>query len=506
MANLLLGIDVGSYSTKAVLTDLSGKILETQVVEHVMEFPRAGWAEHDAEAVWWGDVVAVCRQLFQGGRYSGKDVAAVGISAIGPCLLPLDAAGRPLRKAILYGIDTRAKAEVRDLTNLIGEDTVIGFSGMAFTSQAVGPKILWLKRNEPEVWRQARRFTTASSYITFKLTGEHVIDRHTASHFMPLFDIHTLEWSERFAEHVAPLTTLPRLAWTGETSGTITAGAARETGLSAGTPVNAGTIDVMADAVSAGVTQPGDLMVTYGSSMSFIFILEGPKPDPRVWTTAGAFKGSYALSAGMATSGSITRWLKDQFARELTAESAYSELFAAAENIAAGSDGLLFLPYLSGERTPLHDPDARGVIAGLSLAHTREHLFRAALEGVAFGVRHNIETFEAIGAAVKRMVAVGGGTTGNTWVQIVSDVTGRQQSVPKSVLGACSGSAFLGGLAAGKLEQKDLAAWQEEAAAVIPAHDKRETYDRLYGNYRALYDGTVDVVHDLVAMAADAGA
>ena len=163
MPELLLGIDVGSYSTKAVLTDLAGTELETLTVEHAMEFPRPGWAEHDADAVWWGDVVAVCRRLFDGGRYSGADVAAVGVSAVGPCLLPLDDAGRPLRKAILYGVDTRAKAEIDDLTEAIGPEAVIEHAGMAFTSQAVGPKILWLRRHEPEVWRRARRFTTASS-------------------------------------------------------------------------------------------------------------------------------------------------------------------------------------------------------------------------------------------------------------------------------------------------------------------------------------------------------
>ncbi|HLV11156.1 MAG TPA: FGGY-family carbohydrate kinase [Trueperaceae bacterium] len=502
MPELLLGIDVGSYSTKAVLTDLAGIELETLTVEHAMEFPRPGWAEHDADAVWWGDVVAVCRRLFDGGRYSGADVAAVGVSAVGPCLLPLDDAGRPLRKAILYGVDTRAKAEIDDLTEAIGPEAVIEHAGMAFTSQAVGPKILWLRRHEPEVWRRARRFTTASSYMTYRLTGEHVIDRHTASHFMPLFDIHSLQWSERYAHLVAPVETLPRLAWSDEPSGVVTPEAARATGLAAGTPVSAGTIDVMADAVGTGVTEPGALMLAYGSSTSFILILERPLPDRRVWMTAGAFEGSYALSAGMATSGSITRWLRDEFARDLPPETAYADLFAAADAVPAGSDGLLFLPYMSGERTPLNDPDARGVVAGLSLTHTRAHLFRAALEGVAFGVRHNLETFETIGASIERIVAVGGGTSGDTWLQIVSDVTGREQSVPEAGLGACAGSAFLAGMAAGELTSADLGSWQRPSRRIVPDPAKRATYDRAYGNFRALYDATADVVHDLVAGAA----
>ncbi len=496
--SLLLGIDVGSYSTKAVLTDLSGRVLETRIAEHTMDFPQPGWAEHDADGVWWGDVVAVCRSLFDGGRYAGSDVVGVGISAVGPCLLPLDAAGRPLRPAILYGIDTRAKQEIAELGRRIGDEEILRLSGMTFTSQATGPKMLWLRNNEPDVWRRTEMFTTASSYVTYRLTGEHVIDRHTASHFMPFFDMSTLEWSDRFAGLITGTGKLPRLAWTHERAGVVSAEAARATGLAEGTPVNAGTIDVIADAVSAGATETGDLMLTYGSSISFILFLDEPRPDPRVWMTAGAFPGTFALSAGMATSGSLTRWFRD----ELAAGATYEELFSAASSVAPGSDGLLFLPYMSGERTPLHDADARGVIAGLSLSHGRDHLFRAALEGVAYGVRHNLETFEAIGAGVNRIVAVGGGTTGGTWVQIVSDATGRVQTVPERNLGAPLGSAFLGGLAAGVLERPDLAGWLSPTRAFEPDPSKRDVYDSCFPNFLKLYRNTTDVVHDLVAASA----
>lgn len=493
MKELLLGIDVGSSSTKAVLTDLSGQVLASATSEHRMSFPQPGWAEHDADDVWWSGVAAVCQSLFASGKYAGADVAGVGVSAVGPCLLPLDADGQPLRPAILYGIDTRAKHEIAELSVLIDPAELLSFSGMNFTSQAIGPKILWLKRNEPDVWQRASMFTTASSYVVYRLTGEHVIDRHTASHFMPFFDLQGLEWSGRHAELVASPTKLPRLAWTHEAAGTVTAAAAAATGLVAGTPVNAGTIDVMADAVSAGVTDTGDLMLTYGSSISFILLLDAPKPDPRVWMTAGAFPGTFALSAGMATSGSLTRWFRD----ELAPGTSFSQLFEAASEVAPGSDGLLFLPYMSGERTPLHDPDARGVVAGLSLNHTRDHLFRAALEGVAYGIRHNLEVFESIGARIDRIVSVGGGTTGGTWVQIVSDVSGHAQSVPQPALGAPIGSAFLGGVAAGVLEWADLSDWESPSAVVEADSNRRAVYDNHYANFLKLYTDTADVVHDL---------
>lgn len=496
--SLLLGIDVGSYSTKAVLTDMSGRVLETRIAEHKMEFPQPGWAEHDADAVWWGDIVTVCKSLFEGGGYAGSDVAGVGISAVGPCLLPLDAAGRPLRPAILYGIDTRAKQEIAELSGQIDEEELLRFSGMTFTSQAIGPKMLWLKNNEPEVWQRTETFTTASSYVTYRLTGEHVIDRHTASHFMPFLDMNTLEWSDCFAGLITGTEFLPRLAWTDERAGVVSAEAALATGLAEGTPVNAGTIDVMADAISAGATDMGDLMLTYGSSISFILVLDAPRPDPRVWMTAGAFAGTYALSAGMSTSGSLTRWFRD----ELSGDATYEQLFSAVSGVAPGSEGLLFLPYMSGERTPLHDPNARGVIAGLSLSHGRDHLFRAALEGVAYGVRHNLEIFEAIGANVNRIVAVGGGTSGGTWVQIVSDATGHVQTVPDPNLGAPIGSAFLGGMAAGVLERSDLAGWQSPTRPFEPDLSKRHVYDSYFAKFLKLYRDTSEVVHELVAESA----
>lgn len=495
MKELLLGIDIGSGSTKAVLTDLAGQVLCSASVEHSMSFPRPGWAEQDADTVWWGDVVKVCRKLFGDGRFTGADVAGVGISAVGPCLLPLDADDRPLRPAILYGIDTRAQHEIAVLTGQIGKDRLLAFSGMEFTSQATGPKMLWLKNNEPEVWRRTRTFTTASSYVVFKLTCEHAIDRHTASHFMPYFDLNGNEWSDRYAGLIADVQKLPRLAWTHERAGSVTAAAAELTGLAPGTPVNAGTIDVMADAVSAGVTGTGDLMLTYGSSVSFILLLDTPRPDPRVWMTAGAFPGTYALSAGMATSGSLTRWFREELAQDAD----YALLFAAAADVTPGSDGLLFLPYMSGERTPLHDPDARGVIAGLSLSHSRDHLFRAALEGVAYGIRHNLETFRDIGASISSITSVGGGTEGGTWTQIVSDVTGFEQSVPQPALGAPIGSSFLGGVAAGLLRLPDLSSWQSPKLQVRPDSRHRDTYDRGYSAFRQLYRDSADVVHGLAA-------
>lgn len=491
-----MGIDVGTQSSKGVLVTPDGVVVASHTVPHGMDVPKPGWAEQDADAVWWSDVKTVCRELLSG-DIDGDDVIGVGVSAIGPCLLPLDASGKPLRKGILYGVDTRATEEIGILEERLGKDEVFRFSGMPFTSQAIGPKILWLQRHEPEVWEATQRLTTASSYLVYRLTGEHVMDRHTASHYMPLMDIEKLEWSDRFADEVAPLEMLPRLAWSDERAGSVSDEAAEATGLRSGTPVAVGAVDALSEAISVGVTRPGDLMIMYGSTTFFIGVLEEPLPDERVWMTAGAFEDQYALAAGMSTTGSLTRWFRDQFARDYQEGDAYAALFDGAKDLAPGADGLVMLPYFSGERTPINDPHARGVIAGLSLSHTREHLFRAVLESVGFGIRHNLEVFRNMGAEIDRIAAVGGGTQTEFWPQIVSDICGIEQRLPKQTMGACYGDAFLAGLAAGRFGRDMLQEWVSVRSITRPDRGVEKVYDERYRVFRELYEATKGVVHTL---------
>ncbi len=497
MSGLLLGVDVGTYSTKGVLVEFDGTVVKSAVVEHTMSIPHPGWAEQDAEKIWWGDFVEICRQLLDGAPYSGNDVAAVAVSAIGPCMLPLDQNDRPLRPGILYGVDARASDQIEALNHKWGKEDLYQFSGMALTSQAVGPKVLWLRDNEPELWQQTAHITTASSYLILRLTGEKVIDRHTASHYVPLMDIHQLEWADRFAEGLIELEKLPRLGWSDEIAGHVNRQGAEETGLRVGTPVAVGAVDALSEALSVGAVQPGDLMIMYGSTAFFILVEDAPSPDPRLWTVAGVYAGQYNLAAGMATTGSLTRWFRDELARDLPDHTAYAALFQEAESIQPGAEGLLLLPYFSGERTPINDPSARGVFAGLTLAHTRAHLYRATLESVAYGIRHNIETFREIGAKVHRIIAVGGGTKSRTWLQIVSDVTGISQEVPQLTIGASYGDAFLAGLAVGILNRSDLSNWVKPGVQILPNPEFKQTYSEYYADYLCLYDATRDIVHRL---------
>lgn len=500
MKTHLLGIDVGTYSSKAVLTDLAGKVLHTAVAPHGLSMPHPGHVEQDADQIWWKDVCQLSRKLLTESGVRAEQIAAMAVSAIGPCLLPLDAGMRPLRPAILYGVDVRANQEIAELEHELGAQAVADFSLMGLTSQAIGPKIRWLQKNEPQVWQSTAKLTSATAYLVYRLTGLHRMDRHSASHFMPLFNPRTGKWDARYASAIAPLDWLPELGWAEELAGHLHSDAAAATGLAAGTPVAFGTIDALSEAISVGVVNPGDLMLMYGSTTFFVLVQNQPTPDTRVWTVSGASAGQFNLAAGMSTTGSLTRWFKDEFARELASDTAYASLFESAAQVLAGSEGLLVLPYFSGERTPINDTQASGVIAGLNLSHTRAQMFRAVLEGVGFGIRHNLETFADIGADVRRIVAVGGGAQTQTWLQIVSDITGVTQLLPEVTVGAAYGNAFLAGRAAGLLQPQDIQCWVKVRREIVPQAHNRVIYNALYTEYLRLYQGSKDVMHRLKAI------
>lgn len=510
---LLLGIDIGTYSAKGVLCTPAGEVVAEAVIDHELSLPRPGWAEHDADAVWWDGLVGLCHRLL-GDSHRGDDVAGVAVSAIGSCLLPVDAAGRPLRPGILYGIDTRAADEIAWLNDHFGDEPMFELGGMALTSQAIGPKLLWLKRHEPAVYAAAAHFITASSYLVLRLTGEAVMDHHSASYYNPLFDLRRTRWDDRFASPIVELPRLPRLLWSTQIAGEVSAVAAAETGLRPGTPVTAGTIDAAAEALSVGVVAPGDMMVMYGTTLFFIQVTAGPVPDPRMWSCAYCLPGLYGIEGGMSTAGALTRWFRDTLAGEEQAigaaggANAYAQLAAEAATAPAGANGLVCLPYFAGERTPIHDPDARGVYAGLTLATTRADLYRASLEGTAYGVRHNLETMAAMQAPPRRLVAVGGGAQNRLWLQIVSDVSGLPQTVPVRTTGAAYGDAFLAGLATGLVPSLDALHrdWVRPALELQPDPPAHALYQDYYRVYRDLYEVARPQLHALAALGrAEAG-
>jgi xylulokinase len=311
VSELVLGVDIGTSSSKGVLAQPDGTILAVSERSHPLSLPRPGWAEHDAEGTWWADFLALCRDLVGRAREVGGQIEAVCVSGIGPCLLAADASGNPLRPAILYGIDSRSTREIAELTERYGADAILARSGTLLSSQAVGPKLAWLRRHEPEVWARTRQLLMANSFIAERLTGEYVLDHHSASQCDPLYEIQTNRWADDWAAEIVPGLKLPRLVWPGEVVGRITAAAADETGLTLGVPVAAGSIDAWVEALSVDVREPGDVMLMYGTTLMVVDVVEQLWPYAGLWGTTGLFPGTSTLSTGLATSGALTGWLRE---------------------------------------------------------------------------------------------------------------------------------------------------------------------------------------------------
>lgn len=489
-----IGVDIGTSSSKGVLVDARGAMLAQATRTHDVRRPRTGWVEMDG-GIWWDEFVSLARELLAAAP--DAEVAGVGVSGMGPCILLADEEGEPVRPAILYGVDTRAGDQIDRMTADLGTEAITRAGGSALTSQAGGPKILWIHDEEPGAWRRARRLFMPASWLVHRLTGAYVLDHQSASQVSPLYDIDGECWHDEWWQRYAAPIEQPALLWAGDVAGVVSAEAAAITGIPEGTPVIAGTIDAWTEAVSVGAHGDGDLMLMYGTTMFMVFtrhVATGEESlrTPSMWTTAGAFAGTRNLAGGLSTSGALTAWLKD-----LTG-SDYPELLAEAETSGAGARGLVLLPYFAGERTPIQDPDARGVIAGLTLAHGRGDLYRAALEATALGVRHNVQTMRDAGADIRRIVAVGGGTQGRLWLQIVSDITGLVQEVPQVTIGASYGAAFL---AAGAVSDPapTIRDWNPVIATIVPDPSLAPVYDALFDRYLRLYAGSAEVVHELAA-------
>ena len=490
-----LGIDIGTFESKGVLVDATGDIIATATHPHEMIVPQPGWAEHRADEDWWGDTTRITRKLIADSRVNAADIKAVAISAIGPCMLPVDADRRPLMNGMLYGVDTRAEAEIAELTDRIGAEVILDRCGNALTSQSVGPKIFWLQRNRPDLFEKTAKILTSTSYIVERLTGEYVIDHYTAANFSPLYDVQRLNWIDDLADDIIALDKLPRLLWSTEIAGSVTAYAADETGLAPGTPVTCGTIDAAAEAVSVGAQNPGDLMMMYGSTIFIIQITDAPVRDPRLWYAPWLFPGRHASMAGLATSGTLTHWFRDQFAQELSRDEAFAVLAAEAEASPPGAKGLIMLPYFSGERTPIHDPKAKGALFGLNLTHTRGDIYRALIEGIAMGTAHVIETYRDVGAEPSRILAVGGGTKNRLWLQATSDFGAIPQIVSEKTIGASYGDAFLAACAIGMVGPDDIAAWNPQVSKVIA--NRLDVYEQQYPLFKELYEQTRGIASKL---------
>lgn len=495
-----LGVDVGTSSTKGVLVDSSGRIVAEASVGHSVQMPRPGYFEQDADSVWFADFCVIVERLLAESSVLAEQILGVGVSAIGPCVLPVDVEGVPLRPGILYGIDTRAQAEIEELAQRYGADDQRAAS---LDSQSIAPKILWLQRHEPDVWARTHRVLSAEGYIIHKLTGRAVLDIYDASaSYAPLIDPTGTRWSTEHAE-LCPPNILPELAWGCDVVGTVTAPAAQLTGLREGTPVIVGTADAAAEALSAGIRQPGDLMIMYGTSAFFILRTEGASTSAHFWPSHFHERGDTALSGGMGIAGGLVAWTRELLARHASdgRELSFSDITELAAESVPGAHGLLVLPYFVGERTPFFDPSARGAILGLTVRHTRADICRAVLESIANGIRHNVEAMRDEGHPVDRVLAVGGGTQNPLLMQIVSDVCGFEQWLPEQQVGASLGDALRAAVGVGVFDSlPEAVSTVVHLPPIRPDYSARHIYDEMFELYKSAYRQTAEIAHRLGAI------
>jgi xylulokinase len=340
--------------------------------------------------------------------------------------------------------------------------------------------------------------------LVYKLTGVPSIDIYSASGYAPLFDIYKFGWYEEVASQITPIDRLPQAYWSCEIVGEVTAEAAKETGLAAGTPVIAGTIDAAAEAISAGVAEFGDMMLMFGSSIFFIMKTAELHKTQHFWSANFLERGAFAFMGGMSTSGSLTTWFRDRFAQKEVeqeksgGENAYAVLAREAAGSSTGANGLVALPYFEGERTPLHDPKAKGSLFGLSLKHTRGDVYRAILESVGFGIRHNLEVMREEDVIPGRILAVGGGTQNELWMQLVADIVNIELAIPEQLIGASYGDAFMAGIGVGLFKDlTQITQWVKNKKVVVPNSETHGQYALNYSFFRNLYEATRSLMHDL---------
>ncbi|MGD8586798.1 MAG: xylulokinase [Chloroflexota bacterium] len=482
----LLGIDISTTGAKALLIDSQGQVSASATATLALSTPKPLWSEQAPDDWWVGIQDSIVRVLQKAG-VPGADIAAIGLTGQMHGLVLLDEDGRVLRPAILWN-DQRTGEQCDEIRARLGRQRLIQITGNDALTGFTAPKILWVQQHEPDVWRRARHILLPKDYIRYKLTGDYAVDRAGGAGTI-LFDLKKRNWSEEVCRALdIPAEMLPPTFEGPQISGHINQAAAEATGLAAGTPVVGGGGDQAAQAVGVGAVQPGIIALTLGTSGVVFATTEAPhiEPEGRLHAFCHAVPDHWHFMGVMLSAAGSLQWYRDTLAAEVD----FTTLVDQAAEAPLGSEGLLFLPYLTGERTPHPDPLARGAWVGLTVRHRRAHITRSVLEGVAFGIKDSFNLIQASGlGAIEQVRISGGGAKSPLWRQIMADVLGAELVTVNTTEGAAYGAALLAGVGAG-LYNSVAEACQAMIAITgrtTPDAGATAAYGPYYERYRALY-------------------
>src|SRR5512137_2392529 len=502
----LLGIDVSTTGAKALLIDEQGTVAASHTTEYSLSTPKPLWSEQDP-GDWWNGACASIQAALSEAHVPGEAVTAIGLTGQMHGLVMLDKSDHVLRPAILWN-DQRTGAQCEAITAKVGGlDRLLQLTGNQVLPGFTAPKIVWVRENEPDVYERTTHILLPKDYVRFRLTGEFATEVSDASGML-LLDVARRRWSQDMLQALdIPVAWLPICTESDQVSGRISASAAQATGLKAGTPVVGGGGDQAAQAVGSGIVHAGVISVTSGTSGvvfahsdKYAFEAQG-----RLHAFCHAVPGKWHFMGVMLSPGGSFRWLRDSIGdlektvARLTGDDPYDLLTREAALAPVGSEGLLFLPYLTGERTPYPDPQARGAFVGLTVRHTKAHLVRAVLEGVSFGLRDSLELIKSLGVPITQVRASGGGARSPLWRQIQADVFGAELVLVNVTEGAAYGAALLAGVGAGAFRSVEEAvnATVKVTDRTAPIAANAQAYEKLYPAYRGLYPALKDTFHSL---------
>jgi xylulokinase len=496
----LLGIDVGTGGTRAVLVDSQGRVIGAATAEHApMSSPQIGWAEQSPED-WWRAACQAIQECLAKTSVSATEVSAIGLSGQMHGLVLLDAQDHVVRPAIIW-CDQRTEQECLNITQRVGAQRLIELTANPALTGFTLPKIWWVRRHEPELWARVRSLMLPKDYIRFRLTGQRAIDVADASGTL-MFDVVHRRWSKEMLE-ISQIdeALLPKVFESPEISGYVHQEGANQVGLRPGIPVVAGAGDQAAGAVGMGIARPGAVGATIGTSGVVFAATSAPvlEPHGRIHTFCHAIPNHWHVMGVTQGAGLSLRWFRDQFGAEPgDGRDPYDRLADEAAKTPPGADGLLWAPYLMGERTPHLDPNARGALVGITAQHTRAHLIRAILEGVAFSLRDSLTLFREIGVPIESIRLGGGGARSPLWQQIQADIYGMPVELIEADEGGAYGAALLAGVGTGHWSSVETACESTVRVAkrVQPNTKTAARMDLQYAEYRKLYRALRQIRHD----------